>query len=134
MGDNAKEVEAALRPVDTLIPPKDSPASQLTALPTPAPKSDGPLSAQVEAGSQRPASDQQPATPTRQRSFRDFKAGDIDPLVGVKTREVLIGTEDFLVYIDVDFTLHWRWTSIVNSSSAAPVFSRAGSKPGSYRV
>jgi hypothetical protein len=126
MGDNPNKVEAELRPVDALIPSKDAPASQLTVSTTPATKRAGPVPERLEEASQPAASDLQRIPPADHGSFQDFKAGDTDPLIGVKIREVLIGTENFFVYIDEDFSLHWRWSTAVESNCAAPIFTRAG--------
>jgi hypothetical protein len=67
----------------------------------------------------------QPVGPDDHTSFQEFKAGDTDPLVGVKIKEVLLGRGNFLVYIGEDFALRWRWSMSVDASSAAPIFSRA---------
>jgi len=58
--------------------------------------------------------------------FREFKAGDTDPLVGVKVKEVLVKAETYIVYLDQDLVLHWHWNAVLDSNLAIPIFNRAG--------
>lgn len=111
MRDSTTNVEAATR--------REAPASQPDALLRPAPQSEEPKPQPQEAASQ-------PMTPSDNASFQDFKAGDTDPLVGLKIKEVLAKTESFIVYIAKDFSLHSHWNAVPDANSAAPILNRAG--------
>jgi hypothetical protein len=91
---------------------------QPTVLPMPAP--------QPKEPSQSPeASATQPITPVEKTSYQNFNAGDSDPLVGVKIKEVLIKGGGYFVYIDQDLILRWHWNAAIDPNVAAPIFNRA---------
>lgn len=101
MADIRTKVGAATQPVDTHVAAKaplfaEAPASQPTALLTPAPQSIGSELQRLETASlpaspvpQRLDVAPQPNAPVDKTSFQDFKAEDKDPLVGAKIKEVL---------------------------------------------
>jgi hypothetical protein len=123
MADNNTELDVTARPVDgpaavETPPVAETPAPRPTALLTPELQSNEPAQHQEKSATQ-------PVAPVDQASFQDFKAGDTDPLVGVKIKEVLVKADNFIVYIDEELCLHWRWNTAVDSNSAAPIFNRA---------
>jgi hypothetical protein len=123
MGEFNTEVDVTAQPVagraEVATPPlADTSARQPTASPTPAPQPK-----ESAEHSEEPAT--QPNAPVDKPFFQDFKAGEEDPLVGVKIKEVLKKTDNFIVYIDEELSLRWHWSKEVDSNSAAPIFNRA---------
>lgn len=56
--------------------------------------------------------------------YTRFKAGDMDPQMGVNIREILFVNESCIVYVDEHFSLQWYWNIKLKPDSAG-VFKRA---------
>jgi hypothetical protein len=106
MAHNDTERETTARPVD-------EPAAILTS-----------EQQSKQAGRAAPEAAVKPIAPVE--NSQDFKAGERDPLAGVRIKEVLVKTESYIVYIDEDLGLHWRGRQALDSSAAQPIFSQAG--------
>jgi hypothetical protein len=98
--------------------PAETPPPQATVLPR--------FSQQPDGSPQHPeGSEKQPTTRSEKTSYQDFNAGDADPLVAVKIKEILIKADAYFVYIDQDLILRWHWNSSMDPDIAAPIFNRA---------
>jgi hypothetical protein len=56
-------------------------------------------------------------------NYMRFKAGDLDPWMGVTIKEILFMNEECLVYVDEHFTLQWYWSDL--PAESASIFKRA---------
>jgi hypothetical protein len=58
--------------------------------------------------------------------YMSFKVGFVDPIMGVKIKEILLRNDSCVVYIDEKFTLQWYWSFALNTEAAAKIFTRVG--------
>ena len=119
-GNMNAQLEVIAQPVDGRDAGEVLPVAELQTTTAPEPEP------QPKALSELPPEAAQPMASVDKTFYQDFKAGDMDPLVGVAIKEILIKADAYIVYIDQDLVLRWHWNTVMDSNQAVPIFNRAG--------